>query len=181
MAIEQSYQAFKAIPPSQNDWLTPPNKYTKMNMEHMFPNLKQWGIRGPATPLGGTIPPPIRPPYNCVAWTIGNTHDWIWPGDTVQDFDNFYASHGWTVSANGNREYQKRKITLYALNSDPNQCKHVSLETHDYFWEESKIGPLERIAHIRSELDGGPYYGNVIRYYEKYDEIANSDLDPLIV
>lgn len=151
---------FGPKPPKGN----PPTAAQESNIESYFPNLETWSVTGPAT---GS--------YNCIAWSVGITDEWLWPGSTVQDFDAFYASYGWSVSANGNREYRKRKIGLYADNSDPNDCTHGSRETHDCGWDESKLGGLERIMHIRSELEGG-YYGNVIRYYEKYDESANLDL-----
>lgn len=141
-----------------------PTPTQKSTIEGYFPNLKTWTVVGPAT---GS--------YNCIAWSVGVTNQWIWPGNTVAIFDAFYASYGWSVSANGNREYKKRKVALYANNSDPNDCTHGSRETHDCGWDESKLGSLEQIMHVRSELEGG-FYGNVIRYYEKHDKTANLDL-----
>lgn len=143
---------------------TPPTASQKTTIEGYFPNLQTWSVTGPSTGA-----------YNCIAWSVGITNQWLWPGSTVADFDLFYASHGWSVSANGNREYSKRKVALYANNSDPNDCTHGSRETHNCRWDESKLGSLERIMHIRTELEGG-YYGDVIRYYEKQDTNANLDL-----
>ena len=142
----------------------PPTASQESTIESYFPNLQTWSVTGPATGA-----------YNCIAWSVSITDQWLWPGNTVADFDAFYASYGWSVSANGDREYKKRKVALYAHNSDPNDCSHGSRETHDCGWDESKLGSLERIMHIRSELEGG-YYGDVIRYYEKQDENANLDL-----
>jgi hypothetical protein len=143
---------------------TAPNSSQKSRIEGWFPNLKKWSITGPITSS-----------YNCIAWSVGITNQWIWPGYTVADFDAFYASHSWSVASTGKREYKKRKVALYANNSNPNDCTHGSRETHDCGWDESKLGPSERIMHIRSELEGGSY-GEVIRYYEKYDANANLDL-----
>ena len=28
--------------------------------------------------------------YNCIAWTVGVTTRWIWPGAHISDFDRFY-------------------------------------------------------------------------------------------
>ena len=156
---------FGSKPPEGN----PPTASQESTIESYFPNLQTWSVTGPATPYGT----PGR--YNCIAWSVGITDQWIWPGNTVSDFDAFYASHGLTVSNICNREYKKRKVALYAINSDPNDCTHGSRETHDCGWDESKLGSLERIMHIRSELEGGSY-GNIIRCYEKHDSNANLDL-----
>jgi len=141
-----------------------PTPSQETEIEFYFPNLETWSVTGPGTG-----------DYNCIAWSVGITNQWIWPGYTVADFDAFYASHGWTVTNNCNREYKKRKVALYANNSNPNDCTHGSRETHDCIWDESKLGSLERIMHRRSELEGG-YYGDVIRCYVKDDNNANLDL-----
>lgn len=151
---------FGPKPPKGN----PPTAAQESTIEGYFPNLQTWSVTGEGTSS-----------YNCIAWSVGITDQWLWPGNTVADFDAFYASYGWSVSANGIREYKKRKMALYANNSNPNDCTHGSRETHDCGWDESKLGSLERIMHIRSELKG-EYYGNVIRYYEKQDDNANLDL-----
>jgi hypothetical protein len=132
--------------------------------ERLFPRLRKWSVTGPSTGQ-----------YNCIAWSVGITDQWIWPGYTVQDFDEFYVSHGWNVSRSCKREYRKRKVALYAWASDPNNCKHGSRETHDCNWHESKCGGLERIMHRKKELEGGSY-GFIIRCYEKHDSKANLDL-----
>lgn len=151
---------FGSKPPEGN----PPTASQELTIKNDFPNLQTWSVTGASTTS-----------YNCIAWSVGITNQWIWPGNTVADFDAFYASHGWSVANNCNREYKKRKVALYANNSDPNDCTHSSRETHDCGWDESKLGSLERIMHIRDELEGG-YYGTVIRWYEKRDDNANVDL-----
>lgn len=151
---------FGPKPPKGNK----PTAEQKTRIEGAFPNLKTWSVTGPMTGQ-----------YNCIAWSVGITDQWIWPGNTVQDFDAFYALYGWTLSSSGKREYKKRKVALYANNSDPNDCTHGSRETHDCSWHESKCGGWERIMHIKTEMEGG-YYGNIIRCYEKPDNNVNLDL-----
>lgn len=148
----------------------PPTTDQESLIEGYFPNLNTWSVTGPAT--GGSWVPGS---YNCIAWSVGITNEWHWPGNTVDIFDDYYASYGWSVSSNGDREYKKRKVALYANNSDPNDCTHASREMHNCGWDESKLGGLERIMHIREELEGGSY-GDVIHYYEKEDINANLDL-----
>lgn len=141
-----------------------PTSEQKTRIEGAFPNLETWSVTAPRTGQ-----------YNCIAWSVGVTDQWIWPGYTVQDFDQFYASYGWTVSGSCEREYKKRKVALYAYNSDPDDCTHGSRETHDCGWHESKCGGWERIMHIKTELEGGSY-GDIIRCYEKQDSSVNLDL-----
>ncbi len=94
---------------------------------------------------------------------------------TVEWFDGFYSSHGCMLSQSGKRTRGKRKIALYAENSNPTACTHASVETHDCQWDESKVGGMERIMHERHELEGG-FYGDVIRYDEAPDDNANLDM-----
>ncbi len=127
-----------------------------------FPNLKTWSVTGESDGQ-----------YNCIAWSLGITNAFIWPGYTVKDFDAFYAKHGRKVSSNCDREYKKRKVALYGAN--PGDCRHASRETHDCGWHESKLGGGIRIMHNKKELEGGQW-GNILRCYEKQDQNANLDL-----
>jgi hypothetical protein len=128
-----------------------------------FPNLQDFSITEPSTQS-----------YNCIAWSVGIVNQWIWPGDTVQDFDNFYDAYGWTPSKSGEREYQKRKVALWGFGID--NCTHASRETYNY-WHESKCGTKDRIMHQELEMLSG-IYGMIIKHYEKYDPNANLDLAP---
>jgi len=126
-----------------------------------FPNLRNWKITAPSSGI-----------YNCISWSVGVTNDWLWPGSTIAAFDAFYASYGWAPSASGNREYHKRKIALWA---DASGCTHGSPETYDCDWHESKCGSAERIMHDKFQMQYG-VYGNIVKYYEKFDANANLDL-----
>jgi hypothetical protein len=139
----------------------PPSATKKAQFLGYFPYLRNWNITAPST---GT--------YNCIAWSVEITNQWIWPGSTVAAFDAFYDSYGWTPSANRNREYQKRKVALWAIDS---ACTHGSRETYDCDWHESKCGGLDRIMHDKFQMQGGSY-GRIIKYYEKSDSNANLDL-----
>jgi hypothetical protein len=139
----------------------PPSGSQESQFLGYFPNLRNWNVTAPATGA-----------YNCIAWSVGITNQWLWPGSTVANFDAFYASYGWTPSASGKREYGKRKVALWAINS---VCKHGSRETYDCDWHESKCGGLERIMHDKFQMQGGTY-GKIIKYYEKQDPNANLDL-----
>ena len=146
-----------AVPPIG----TTPTAAQKTTFLGYFPNLRVWNVTAPSTRS-----------YNCISWTVGVTNVWLWPGSSVAAFDTFYAGYGWSPSSNGNREYRKRKIALWAIGS---ACQHGSLEYTACDWHESKCGSLERIIHDKYQMQGGSY-GNIIKYYEKYDANANLDL-----
>lgn len=151
---------FHAVPPIG----MPPSPTKRQEFVGYFPNLHNFNITAPATGQ-----------YNCIAWSVGITDEWLWPGNTEAIFDAFYASHGWSVSSSGAREYKKRKVALWAMNGDPNDCTHGSRETVDCDWHESKCGGLERIVHDKRQMEGG-VYGVIIKYYKKTDPNANLDL-----
>ena len=139
----------------------PPTASEKTKFLGWFPNLHNFHITAPATYN-----------YNCISWSVGVTNQWLWPGNTVTAFDAFYASYGWVPSTSGEREYQKRKVALWA---DASGCTHGSRETYNCDWHESKCGPAERIMHDKFQMQDG-VYGKIIKYYEKYDPNANLDL-----
>jgi hypothetical protein len=29
--------------------------------------------------------------YNCISWTVGITNRWLWPGNSLANFDTFYG------------------------------------------------------------------------------------------
>ena len=93
--------------------------------------------------------------YNCIAWTVGSTSSWIWPGSSLADFDLFYAQKGFQRSSNG-------PIAVWATSgSMTHGC--ISGVGHGPRWE-SKCGSDLRIQHGLSELRGSTY-GRVVAFY----------------
>src|SRR5438105_4800270 len=41
------------------------------------------------------------PAYNCIAWTVGITNRWLWPGSTLALFDAFYKGFGLVQASTG--------------------------------------------------------------------------------
>ncbi|MDJ0631129.1 MAG: hypothetical protein QNJ44_22925 [Rhodobacter sp.] len=151
---------FHSVPPIG----APPTAQQRNKFVGAFPNLRNFHVTAPSSGQ-----------YNCISWSVGVTTDWLWPGYTVADFDAFYASYGWTPTSNGTREFKKRKVALWAMNGDPNDCTHGSRETIDCDWHESKCGGWERIVHDKRQMEDGAY-GVIIKYYQKADPSANLDL-----
>jgi hypothetical protein len=145
----------------------------RMDAIVLFPKLVhgEWSITAGATPA-----------YNCIAWSIGNTSEWLWDqvdtdlGDNdgkieVSDFDAFYDAKGYVTCGIGEAE-----ILLFknAGNSGPNNpdgithaCRKRDCTSGDGRWImfESKRGQNVQIEHRRDQLNGG-FYGDHFRYYK---------------
>lgn len=95
--------------------------------------------------------------YNCIAWTVGVTSAWIWPGKSLIDFDTFYAGRGFTRSTGGPiAAWQLSGAMTHGCISGPN---------HGPRWE-SKCGADLRIQHGLGEFAGSSY-GHVVAFYRR--------------
>lgn len=117
-----------------------------------FPNLDVAAaqVSGPATPV-----------YNCIAWTLGITTQWIWPGNNIGDFDPYYNRIGYRRTTDTNSPIAVWGYTF-------SQMTHGSISGlgHGPRWE-SKCGADLRIQHGRDELGGpNPAYGRILAYYK---------------
>lgn len=96
--------------------------------------------------------------YNCIAWTVGITNRWLWPGSSLAHFDTFYRGYGYVRSGNG-------PITAWGHSTSGMTHGSVSGPGHGPRWE-SKCGGDLRIQHGLNELSGG-LYGRVLAFYTK--------------
>jgi hypothetical protein len=96
--------------------------------------------------------------YNCISWTVGVTNRWLWPGNSIGNFDTFYRGFGFTRSGNG---------PIAAWGQSLMNMTHGSISGpgHGPRWE-SKCGPDLRIQHGLNELVGGTY-GRVLAFYRR--------------
>jgi hypothetical protein len=96
--------------------------------------------------------------YNCIAWTVGFTDRWIWPGGSLTDFDTFYQGFGFVRGDDG---------TIAAWGHSATRVTHgcVSGPGHGPRWE-SKCGGDLRIQHGLDELTGS-LYGRVVAFYRE--------------
>jgi hypothetical protein len=101
--------------------------------------------------------------YNCIAWTVGVTDRWLWPGGSVGDFDAFYQGFGYTRSGDG---------PVAAWGHSASNMTHgcVSGPGHGPRWE-SKCGGDLRIQHGLNELVGASY-GRVLAFYRRNSLLA---------
>jgi hypothetical protein len=119
----------------------------KIRFKSYFPNLDvdTAVVSGEATPA-----------YNCIAWTVGVTNNWLWPGSHISDFDKFYKKYGLVRSAAG-------PVAAWGLVETDMTHGSISGAGHGPRWE-SKCGADLRIQHGRTELEG-TLYGHIITYY----------------
>ncbi len=94
--------------------------------------------------------------FNCVAWAIGNTTDWIWDEVDLDhdslweysDFDLFFAQYERSAVVYG----ASNIAVLHTARPLANNCAS------------SKAGGWIRLRHDRNQLEGG-FYGNILATY----------------
>jgi len=108
--------------------------------------------------------------YNCIAWTLGITEYWVWPGKTVRQFDVLYERHGFKRAATRNLKPEPGvvKVALYGLLDESGSlgATHAARQEADGTWT-SKLGGAARIRHLTPEAVAGPGYGDPIAVYVK--------------
>jgi hypothetical protein len=119
----------------------------KTQFQSVFPQLDVNAavVSGEATPV-----------YNCISWTVGVTTAWLWPGSSIQAFDQFYAGYGYSRRAAGPIAAWGHSLTAMTHGS-------VSGPSHGPRWE-SKCGGWAQIQHGRDELVSSTY-GHIVAYY----------------
>jgi hypothetical protein len=127
--------------------------YLGTNYEVLGPNT------GPAAKAGS---------YNCIAWTVGITNRWQWPGYTVTSFDTYYGGFGYRRISSLDYRYQPgvAKIVLYGKKKADGSIEttHGARQLKDGTWS-SKLGGLALIRHQTPDSLDGPSYGRPVAVY----------------
>ncbi len=128
-------------------------------LEDLFPRLSsnEYQITSPKTI-----------DYNCIAWAAGDTQQWWWPGEgldndywppgvprerTQEAFVAAFATLGYVVCDSEDFEAGYEKIALFA---DADGPTHASRQLANGRWS-SKLGKLEDIEHWLHDLEGNVY------------------------
>lgn len=131
-----------------------PTTFESGELSHWFPNLEtneKWRVTGEACQS-----------YNCIAWSVGVTGDWLWPGDHVDSFDKMYLSYGYVPLSAG--ESKNNADIAYWETTDgasTHGCRRVAGD----IWE-SKLGSSLRILHTLKDLEGD-VYGYSVKFYRR--------------
>ncbi len=111
---------------------------------------------------------PATKNYNCIAWWIGVTNKWVWPGEKVADFDRLYGTNGYQRI--GVLDYSRKagldKIVLYGKRKGDGAwaATHGARQLADGSWS-SKLGALPLIRHLEPGDVDGDCYGIPIAVY----------------
>ncbi|KAI1739957.1 hypothetical protein F4680DRAFT_420791 [Xylaria scruposa] len=108
------------------------------------------------------------PIYNCIAWSLENTYQWINPPRELVDFIQLYKACGYEVCSSDEAEVDGYRGYNQKLKRDV--MTHGARQ-HDGKWS-SKCGSLLRMTHPRKALEGHPY-GNVIVSFKSAHVITN--------
>lgn len=114
--------------------------------------------------------------YNCIAWSVGNTSEWIWDqvdgygdGDgtvSISDFDAFYDQTAGLVPAEN--PSSNTQVALFAKGSTPTHAAAAAdITSCGSIPFTSKFGASVRAAHDLYQIEGGSVYGNIVRYYDR--------------
>ena len=121
--------------------------YERRAIDAAFPNLKgDYEVLRPHTKV-----------YNCIAWSLGITNQWVWPGDTIGKFDQL----------NGRFHYRPgtEKIVQYAVSQNGRLVvTHQARQVADGTWT-SKLGQLPLIRHRTPYAVDNTIYGQPVTVY----------------
>src|SRR5262249_13542859 len=113
--------------------------------------------------------------YNCIAWALGITGSWWWPGprwywpegipreETISAFRAVFALFGFHPCEDGAPERGVEKLVLYADGEKP---IHSARQLPSGKWT-SKLGTLLDIEHDTAEALAGGIYGSIAGYFAR--------------
>jgi len=107
--------------------------------------------------------------YNCIAWSLHDTHDWVWPGNTLKAFDQLNTKHGFQKMPKMDFRVQPgvEKIVLYGkVVNGRTVPTHQARQMADGTWT-SKLGKMAVIRHATPDSLDGPDYGHPVAVYSR--------------
>jgi hypothetical protein len=113
---------------------------------------------------------PATQKYNCIAWSLGVTSRWVWPGTSLSAFDDLDSQFGYKRMSKMDFSVQPgvEKIVLYGKYTDGKfEATHQAHQNPDGTWT-SKLGKMALIRHNSPDSLDGPDYGKPVAvYYRK--------------
>jgi hypothetical protein len=109
--------------------------------------------------------------YNCIAWTIGVTDQWVWPGKAVVDFDRLYARYRFKPLKTLDYSVVPgvEKVLIYDApdkKTGGRAVTHGAKQEADGTWT-SKVGAMALIKHRTPQAVSGGTYGSPKRVYAR--------------
>lgn len=117
--------------------------------------------------------------FNCIAWSCGNTQEWIWPAQpgapgSLAAFDSLYGKLGYrrATGLDFRRQPGVDKLVLYGrVQNGQMACTHAARQSADGTWT-SKLGKLPLIRHRTPDALSGPEYGQPVAVYVRARKAA---------
>ncbi len=138
-----------------------------------------------------TIIGSATPRYNCIAWAVGKTDAWWWPGplgpaywppdipqDTsIQTFVMLFKSLGYTLCSSADFEWRFEKIAIFANHQD---VTHAAKQLGNGRWS-SKLGISECVEHDLHAIAGhvAGEYGDVAQIMRRRRSIRKIVLESI--
>ena len=107
--------------------------------------------------------------FNCIAWSLGVTRKWLWPGNSIRAFDQLNAQFGYHKLSQMDFRLQPgvAKVVLYAKTVNGHLVPtHQARQGADGTWT-SKLGKLAVIRHATPNALDGPDYGRPVAVYAR--------------
>jgi type VI secretion system secreted protein VgrG len=107
--------------------------------------------------------------YNCIAHSVGDHSQWVWPGDRISDFNRLYGQHGFSRirGLDFRHRSDQNKIVLYGKRGTGRiEATHAARMYHGSRrgWT-SKLGAWPLIWHPSVYSVTGPSYGQPVAVY----------------
>jgi len=138
-----------------------------------FPKISEQGFK---------VTSKIDVHYNCIAWAVGDTRRFWWPGvqgarstpyywpagipyaKTIEAFTLAFATEKYEPCATGDLEKGVEKVALFALASG--EPRHAARQLKDGTWT-SKMGEDVDVCHNALEGMSGAVYGQPVMFFRR--------------
>lgn len=128
-----------------------PRKLTRQEAEYLgkkFPDLVLNQI---------TVIAPANSAYNCIAYSMGYTNQWINPPKSEREFAHLYLEHGYDLIYNG-------QYTIWGWGKDKDNMLHASVKKDHIAWA-SKLGAYICVVHPEKANFSSQYGEPRLRFF----------------
>ena len=121
---------------------------------------------------------PCEPTYNCIAFAVGDSEHWWWPGSSAPDwwppdlrrdgsiaaFEEMFAFLGYAPCSDENYENGFEKVALFADGNKPTHAARQEIGSGHWL---SKLGKAYDISHHNLRDLECRDYGRVVRAFRR--------------
>jgi hypothetical protein len=136
---------------------------------------ERWGVDAAFANLRGEfeVQSPSTSRYNCIAWSLGITSQWINPKKTLAEFDQLNGQYGYRrmSTLDFSRAFGYEKIVLYGKKDAfgrVTEYTHQARQLPDGTWT-SKLGGMAQVRHVTPDTLNGSAYGVPVAVYYRFN------------